>query len=198
MLEVVAAFEGAFELCPGVRVVPALASHDDMGSVAYRFEFAVCGSRFGFATDLGRVTEALVEHLQGVDVLALESNYCPRLQHASSRPWYLKRRIMGGAGHLSNEEALRAIEAISPRVHVVFLHLSQECNNPELVASMHAGADYAFTITEQHRPSRWVEIAPPRGVPIRTTAMAQLPLFVSPAPSLPLGLPSPVPSVQNA
>jgi phosphoribosyl 1,2-cyclic phosphodiesterase len=175
-----AAFDGVFELCPGVRVSPALASHDDLGSVALRFEFAACGARMGFATDLGRVTGTLVEHLREVDVLALESNYCPRMQAASRRPWFLKRRIMGGAGHLSNEQALRAVEEIGPRSHVVFLHLSEECNDPALVASLHAGADYAFTITGQHRPSRWVEIAPPRGAMVRTTAMAQLPLFMMP------------------
>ncbi|MEX2218773.1 MAG: MBL fold metallo-hydrolase [Phycisphaerales bacterium] len=176
-------FSGAFELWPGVRVEPLLASHDHLGSVAYRFDFAPCGSRLGFATDLGRVPEALVEHFRSVDVLALESNYCPRLQHASGRPWFLKRRIMGGDGHLSNDQCLRAVEAIAPTTHVVLLHLSQECNRPEICADLHAGADYALTISSQEAPTRWVTIARPPGAQVRITPHAQLPLFGVPPPA---------------
>ena len=46
---------------------------------------------------------------------------------------------------------------------MIFLHLSRQCNDPELVGALHAGADYAYTITEQHRVSRWVWVRPPVG-----------------------------------
>jgi hypothetical protein len=95
---------------------------------------------------------------RSVDVLAIESNYCPAMQHASDRPYYLKRRIMGGHGHLSNQEAVSAVLAIEPREHVVLLHLSRECNCPRAVAALHAGADYALTIAAQDEPTRWVRI----------------------------------------
>lgn len=165
-------FEGDFDLTPGVRVRPITMSHDDEGVVAFRFDLdgfgrvdgepAETGARgsLGFATDLGCVTSDLVEHLYGVDVLAIESNYCPRRQMASSRPDYLKNRIMGGRGHLSNELALEAIHGIEPREHVVLLHLSRECNCPEHVRSMHEGADYALTISEPFTPTRWVRVCP--------------------------------------
>lgn len=112
----------------------------------------------GYATDLGRVPERLIERLRGVDVLAIESNYCPRMQMVSTRPWHLKQRIMGGFGHLSNEQALEAIAAIEPREHVVLLHLSRECNCPSLVARLHAGSDYALTISDQETATRWVSV----------------------------------------
>ncbi|XOV75295.1 MAG: hypothetical protein ACFHWZ_18080 [Phycisphaerales bacterium] len=51
----------------------------------------------------------------GVDVLAIESNYCRDMQVASDRPEFLKSRIMDGSGHLSNDECLDAVHAISPR-----------------------------------------------------------------------------------
>jgi phosphoribosyl 1,2-cyclic phosphodiesterase len=175
-------FEDAFELCPGVQVRVCMASHDDLGVASFRFEFAAFGSCLGFATDLGRVTQPIVDHLKDVDVLAIESNYCPRLQHSSTRPGFLKRRIMGGSGHLSNEQALRAIEAIGPRAHVVFLHLSSDCNRPDIITEMHAGADYAFTIAGPDTPTRWVRIKPPVGVPPLVRTMTQLPLFAAPAP----------------
>lgn len=163
------AFDGAFELHPGIRVDPVLGSHDEHGVAAFRVDFAceadadatqggAATASLGFATDLGHVPDGLIEHFQGVDVLAIESNYCPRMQQASSRPWFLKRRIMGGSGHLSNEQCLRAVEAIGPRSHVVLLHLSRECNHPDLVAQMHAGAGYDVTVTHHERPTRWVPI----------------------------------------
>lgn len=163
----------SFEIDPGVSVHPISMTHDDSGVSSFRIDMpGLAAGSLGFATDLGHVTQDLVEHMRGhsrgvasaaatpVDVLAIESNYCPVMQMNSSRPVQLKRRIMGGRGHLSNQEAREAIEAIQPREHVVLLHLSRECNDPALVAEMHAGSDYAVTITRQFEPSRWVTIAP--------------------------------------
>ncbi len=142
---------------PFAIIEPVLLSHDSDGCAAFRFTFR--GERsLGFATDLGRVTRRLTDHLAGVDVLAIESNYCPEMQRNSDRPEFLKRRIMGGSGHLSNQEAAKAVAQIRPREHVVFLHLSQQCNDPGAVASMHEGADYAFTIADQHDPTRWIGV----------------------------------------
>lgn len=162
-------FSSDFQIDDGVVVRPILMSHDEAGVTALRFDLddghGASGS-LGFCTDLGHVTADLVEHLRdahdqsGVDVLAIESNYCPKMQLESDRPAQLKRRIMGGSGHLSNQEALEAVQAIRPSEHVVLLHLSRQCNDPGLVADIHAGADYALTITNQFTPSRWVRIAP--------------------------------------
>jgi phosphoribosyl 1,2-cyclic phosphodiesterase len=61
------------------------------------------------------------------------------MQLASNRPGFLKDRIMGGKGHLSNEECIDAVRAIAwPREpeHVVLLHLSRECNCPDLVRDL--------------------------------------------------------------
>lgn len=150
---------GAFEVVPGVRTSAVMMSHDHLGVAAFRFEIDTPDGRsatLGFATDLGRVTGDLTDHLRGVGVLAIESNYCPQMQADSDRPVFLKRRITGGAGHLSNHEAHAAVEAIGPREHVVFLHLSRQCNTPETVAALHAGSDYPYTIASHDRPTRWV------------------------------------------
>jgi phosphoribosyl 1,2-cyclic phosphodiesterase len=150
---------------------PMLASHDSLGVAAFRIEFAALGSSLGFATDVGRVPVRLIEHLAGVDVLAIESNYCPDMQASSGRPEYLKRRIMDGSGHLSNQQCLDAVHEIRPREHVVLLHLSRQCNRPELVAELHAGADYALTISTQDQPTRWVKL--PFRASVNTTAAAR-------------------------
>jgi phosphoribosyl 1,2-cyclic phosphodiesterase len=117
-----------------IRVIPCENPHDDGGTVAFRIE-TPAGS-VGFATDLGRASDALVESMRGVDILAIESNYDRAMQLDSPRPAFLKDRIMGGKGHLSNDECIDAVRAIAwPREpeHVVLLHLSRECNCPDLV-----------------------------------------------------------------
>jgi len=120
-----------------LRVIPCENPHDDGGTVAFRIE-SPAGS-VGFATDLGRASGALIESMRGVDILAIESNYDRDMQLASSRPASLKDRIMGGKGHLSNEECIEAVRAIAwPREpdHIVLLHLSRECNCPDLVRGL--------------------------------------------------------------
>lgn len=148
------------EPAPGVVMTSRLARHDDSGVATLRL--ATEAGDLGFLTDLGEVSGATAAFHQGVGVLAIESNYCPRLQARSARPDSLKRRIMGGAGHLSNLQCLRATEAIAPAWHTVFLHLSRECNRPELVAELHEGAHYARTIAGPDAPTRWVPLARPR------------------------------------
>src|SRR5262245_60782769 len=176
----VVAFDEPFDLYPGVRVQPYQAAHDDLGVSSFRLDFAAESgvASLGFATDLGHVPDGFIDHFRCVDVLAIESNYCPRLQQESPRPWFLKRRIMGGSGHLSNEQCARAVDAISPRAHVVLLHLSRECNRPELAAHAHSGAPYALTVTHHERPTGWVPIRP--GAPgARPAPVVQLPLFAA-------------------
>jgi phosphoribosyl 1,2-cyclic phosphodiesterase len=149
-------FENTCGLACGPRVSARVMDHDELGSCAMRLD---CGSgELGFATDLGRVTDGLIEHLMGVDVLAIESNYCPQLQAASDRPEFLKRRITGGAGHLSNEECIAATRRIAPREHVVLLHLSAECNERDIAARHHDGAAYGLTVAPRAEPSPWVRV----------------------------------------
>lgn len=163
-----AIFEDAFVLPSGGRVTPVLLSHDDLGVAAFRFDFDAIesslttqrcdGGSLGYATDLGRVTDELVRTLTGVDVLAIESNYCPTMQLASNRPEFLKRRIMDGCGHLSNEECRDATRAIAPRREVVLLHLSRQCNTPEKAASMHIGASYRLTVASHDMPTSEITV----------------------------------------
>jgi len=148
-------------LAAGLIVRPLLMPHDDLGVAAFRLEFPGAGVSLGYATDVGRVRPELARLLAGVDVLAIESNYCPAMQLASNRPAFLKRRIMGGSGHLSNQQCARLVARIAPRRHVVFLHLSSQCNRPELVSELHTDGRYGITIADQREPTPWILIGPP-------------------------------------
>ncbi len=112
---------------------PFRISHDAADPVAYRIS---CGEKHvAVATDMGCYDEYTVEHLQGLDALLLESNHDIRMLQAGPYPYYLKQRILGRRGHLSNENAGRLLcEVIHDRLKYIFLgHLSQE-NNYEALA----------------------------------------------------------------
>ncbi len=145
-----------FSIGRSIRGCAELLSHDELGVAAFRFDLPCArhGTRsLGFATDLGRPTPGLIGMLMGVDVLAIESNYCPDMQRASDRPEFLKSRIMDGAGHLSNQECLDAVHAIAPRERVVLLHLSRQCNTPEVASRGHDGAAYELIVASHDRPT---------------------------------------------
>ena len=161
----VSGFDDPFEPLPGLRLEPIRLAHDVLGSHGFVVEGFGC--RVGYATDLGRVTAELIERFVDLDVLALESNYDPRMQLESSRPWFLKHRIMGGRGHLSNEQALSAVRQILDRSaslpsHIVLLHRSLECNCPELLRrlfSRDARIRPRLTLAEQFQRSPWLRPA---------------------------------------
>lgn len=132
-----------------------LASHDQSGVAVFRFTFA-CGGTLGYATDLGRATERIITHLREVDVLAMESNYCPELQRASGRPLFLQRRITDGSGHLSNAQSAEAVGKIRPRRGVVLLHLSGQCNTRERALAAHSLHGHPCVVAEKDAATPWI------------------------------------------
>ena len=76
----------------------------------------------------------IIDHLQGLDALLLESNHDVRMLETGPYPYYLKRRILGDHGHLSNENAGRLLNCVlHDRLKKILLgHLSKENNLPEL------------------------------------------------------------------
>ncbi|WP_404423572.1 MBL fold metallo-hydrolase [Nibricoccus sp. IMCC34717] len=118
--------------------------------------------RLAWVTDLGHVPPDVRRRLEDVDVLALESNYCPDLlQQDTRRPWSLRQRISGRHGHLSNHAARDLLDALdSPRWrHVFVTHLSRDCNSPAVVGATLGSARCfprcAFTIAEPDGNACW-------------------------------------------
>jgi phosphoribosyl 1,2-cyclic phosphodiesterase len=153
----------AFERC-GLSFEAFPMPHDSLGSTAFRI---TDGTRIAaHATDCGRVTRGLAAFLSGADVLMLESNYDPPMQRASGRSPYLIDRIMGGSGHLSNEQALALaveVDRAHPLGTVVLIHLSRQCNCPALVGRLWAERAPALAprlvVSGQHAPTPAIEVA---------------------------------------
>lgn len=150
--------EGEAALGGHLRVRAVRTPHDEDGSTAFILETPA--GRIGWATDLGTVQDELIEALAGVDLLGIECNYDERLQRESKRPWHLKQRIMGGNGHLSNDQAMDALDrirAVADPAAIGLLHLSRDCNCPHLVsrllASRHADLADRTVIARRSGPS---------------------------------------------
>ncbi len=62
-------------------------------------------TRFGLLTDTGMITPWIVERYQQLDALFLEANYDPAMLANGPYPSYLKARVGGQHGHLSNQQA---------------------------------------------------------------------------------------------
>jgi len=104
--------------------------HDTYESMGYRFRTEK--ETATVATDIGHVDDALLPKLLGADILLLESNYDKRRLRYSRYPAFLKARIAGGRGHLSNDEcALVAVRAAREGTKNIILgHISAENNTP--------------------------------------------------------------------
>lgn len=115
-----------------LTVNPMQISHDAAQPVAYRFSYGA--KKAAVCTDLGTYNDYTVECLKGMDVLFLEANHDVNMLQVGSYPYYLKQRILGNRGHLSNENSGRLLSRVlHDHLQAVFLgHLSQENNLPEL------------------------------------------------------------------
>lgn len=114
-------------------ILPFRVSHDAAEPVAYRFYHGAKSA--AVATDLGFYDDYIIEHLKNLDAVLVESNHDINMLQVGSYPYYLKQRILGRRGHLSNENAGRLLgEILNDKMKAVMLgHLSKE-NNYEALA----------------------------------------------------------------
>ncbi len=95
--------------------------------------------RLGILTDLGHVFSDLEGVIGSLDAVLLESNYDPEMLAQGPYPEFLKERIEGPGGHLSNFEAAEVLKSsASPRLKWACLaHLSEDNNTPDLALKTH-------------------------------------------------------------
>jgi phosphoribosyl 1,2-cyclic phosphodiesterase len=143
-----------------VETVPT--PHDAAEGVA--FVVAAGGKRLGILTDLGHVFEGLEELVGSLDAVFVESNYDPDLLDSGPYPAFLKARIRGPRGHISNIEAaqlLRAGAGAGRMKWVCLAHLSEENNRPALALKTHrkiAGGEYHLYAASRYEPTGAFEI----------------------------------------
>ncbi|MCA3071524.1 MAG: MBL fold metallo-hydrolase [Rhodocyclaceae bacterium] len=149
-----------------IEVLPVAVPHDAREPVQYVLGDGVV--RLGVITDLGSITPHVIAAFSGLDALVLEANHDEEMLRQGPYPKFLKERVGGRYGHLSNAVAARLLGAVAgDRLqHVVAAHLSLKNNTALLARSAFAAAlgcagDWIAIATEDGLD--WREITPVRG-----------------------------------
>lgn len=118
-----------FELA-GMTVRSFPTSHDVADPMGFRFSTA--DDALGYCTDTGELGPEALDALRDVRILALEANHDARMLASGPYPAFLKARVAGPTGHLSNDQAAEALTELvgEDTETVVAMHLSQENNRP--------------------------------------------------------------------
>ena len=111
-------------------------SHDAMDP--HSFVIAQDQVHVGVFTDIGYSCQEVIKYFSRCDAVFLESNYCEQMLSDGNYPYYLKQRIRGDRGHLSNDQALELFKNYRGRhlSHLILSHLSKNNNKPELVEKL--------------------------------------------------------------
>ena len=151
-------------------VNPMKISHDAAEPVAYRISHG--RQKLGIVTDLGCYNDYTVECLRGMNALLIEANHDVNMLQVGPYPYYLKRRIAGDRGHLSNELSGQLLcRLLNDGMQTIVLgHLSKENNLPELAYetvrveiamadNKYKANDFPIRIANRSEVSEIVEIA---------------------------------------
>ncbi len=111
-----------------MSITTFLTSHDAKEPLGYVFEYGT--KKIGYISDTGYVHSKYHQMLKNLNVYFIEFNHCVDKLMNSNRPWFLKQRILGDQGHLSNQQATMFLnEVIGENTRTIVMgHLSDECN----------------------------------------------------------------------
>ena len=129
----------------------------------FGYTFRKDDAKISIATDLGRTTPDMIAKMAGSQIVLIESNHdLGKLSRNTKYPSWLKRRVSGSSGHLSNTAAsLAVLELAKQNVQqVVLVHLSEENNSPNLAYTVirdflatkgiEEGVDISIDVAAQH------------------------------------------------
>ena len=136
----------------------------------HSFVVSAAKTNIGVFTDIGEPCDQLIHYFKQCHAAFLESNYDEEMLEKGRYPYYLKNRIRGGEGHLSNRQALELYLNHRPAFmsHLLLSHLSKENNSPELVESLFYSvpSETQVVIASRYQESAVYQIAP-REFPLR-------------------------------
>lgn len=136
----------------------------------------------GVFTDIGRCCDRVKKYFKLCNAAFLESNYDEELLENGRYPYFLKNRIRGGKGHLSNDEAYEIFHNYrsSKLSHLLLSHLSKENNCPVKARKTFLHSDHDVHIIIASR----FEATEVYSIPFEYTAFSST-VFCSRKPSQP-------------
>ena len=125
----------------GLRITPFDAPHDSRQCYGYRID-SQDGRSLAMTTDLGYMTDTVLQTIMGCQTIHIESNHDPEMLRNGPYPYWLIQRIRGEGGHLSNEECAAVLPALvrAGATRIVLAHLSEKNNTPELAQAVSTAA----------------------------------------------------------
>ena len=123
--------DGVFKV-GGVTVRAFETSHDAEESCGY--VFGMGGARIGVCTDLGEMTDGVLDALCGCEYVILECNHDIHMLKNGPYPLFLRRRVLSRLGHLCNEDCADAVVSLAKTGlrRVTLAHMSEQNNDPSL------------------------------------------------------------------
>ncbi|MCC8409763.1 MBL fold metallo-hydrolase [Mucilaginibacter sp. UR6-1] len=180
MLDCVVNFTGHQPINIGSLTITAFSKLHD---AADPYSFVVTNSNItiGVFTDLGAVCANLTRYFKLCHAAFLEANYDEQMLDGGRYPYFLKRRISGGKGHLSNAQALQLfIEHRPPFMsHLLLSHLSKDNNCPDLALELfkqHAG-DVHVAVASRYAETALYKVDGQKAAPARVIQTIQMSFF---------------------
>ncbi len=143
-----------------LQVTPYTVPHDAREPLQY---VASDGrSKLGVLTDVGQATPHWVDALAACDALLLEFNHDSEMLAQSAYPSWLKSRIAGPLGHLSNQHSAALLASLdrSRLKRLVAAHLSKKNNTPALamaaIDGVIGGDGVEVVVAEQDQGFDWL------------------------------------------
>ncbi len=146
----------------GFKIHPFPISHDAVDPAG--FTIIKNGVKVAVATDLGKVTNVVKEHLKGSAILILEANHDPDMLANGPYPWSLKQRVKGRCGHLSNFESRDLLMELNHKelCYVVLAHLSEKNNSRkkafDTVSAALSGRNVSLFVADQAKCSQMIKL----------------------------------------
>jgi phosphoribosyl 1,2-cyclic phosphodiesterase len=134
-----------------LKVITFPKYHDAVDPCSFVIEYNHV--RFGIFTDIGKPCSSLVDYFRTCHGALLEANYDEAMLEAGNYPLFLKKRISGGSGHLSNHQALNVFTTHKPTFmsHLFLAHLSHNNNCPVVVEKLFKANAQGVNITVASR-----------------------------------------------
>ena len=126
-------FDGDKEFRVGkVLINPVSVPHDAREPT--QFTFSHQSERIGVLSDIGYVTDHVLEQFLNCGLLLIEANHDKRLLSKSAYPSRLKERIRNDYGHLSNEQSVEALKKLAnDNLEAVIGHVSEQNNSHSIL-----------------------------------------------------------------
>lgn len=159
---------GEFFEIGDISAMPFDIPHD--ASQPFGYTFMLGGIKLSVATDMGKIDAKVAGTIRNSEFVFIEANHDVEMLAAGPYPYYLKERIRGSEGHLSNEQCASLVAALARTGTTQFVlgHLSNTNNTPQiamktvadvLIAEGHKiGSDIMLDVAKRHSVSKIYEI----------------------------------------